>query len=380
MPGEWKRGILRLSIYLRDGFRRYVAWIGPYLRYLARRVGVASDRRLVVISSYQHPYVRNLRQSVGGRVLFMPRRQPGMYTPSVPMEQADIFHLHFINELGLGLDETTELIAQLRTTGTRIVWTGHDLISHDKDYERFEPLFASWAKAADGVIHHTHYGEQLMRGRYSFRDDCEHTVINHAYRREHSNLRLREMRAEIEHSYGIQPAPIRIGLMGMPRVERDVLGFLEGVAASTNRDVQVVCWSLRPGDIVPDDERLAIAEPWRYVDDGEVERRLAICDLIAIPIVPDGEMLTSGVVSDALAMGLGMLISSWEYLRESAGDAGIVCGDSVADVAGALNRLSVDDVERVKRASLTLRRRRHWDSVTGPLTNFYEKVSSDSTR
>ena len=107
---------------------------------------------------------------------------------------------------------------------------------------------------------------------------------------------------------------------------------------------------------------------------------MAICDLIAIPIVPDGEMLTSGVVSDAIAMGLGMLISSWEYLREAAGDAGIVCGDAVVQITDALNRLSVDDVDRAKHASLQLRRRRHSDSVTAPLIDFYEKVAAGSSR
>jgi len=298
-----------------------------------------------------------------------------MFTPIVPLRDVDVFHLHFVNELGLDLDQTRQLIDQLRSSGTKIVWTAHDLISHDKDYDRFEPLFATWANAADGVIHHSHYGERLMRGRYNFRAECEHLVITHGYRREHSDLRLRDQRSQIERTYGIAPASIRIGLTGMPRVERDVLGFLDGVAASDNRDIQVVCWSLRPGDVTPDDERIAIAEPWRYVDENEIERRLAMCDLIAIPIAPDGEMLTTGVVSDAVAMGLGMLISSWEYLSERAGEAGITCGDSSAEISDALSRLNIVEVERAQRASLRLREQRHWDKLSEPLVDFFKRVA-----
>jgi hypothetical protein len=329
-----------------------------------------------VISSFQHPYVRNLRQSLDRHVVFMPWRQPRLFTPNVPLQYAGIFHLHFINELGLDFDGTQDLIGRLRSAGTKIVWTGHDLISHDKDYEHFEPLFSTWAQAADGMIHHSHYGEKLMRARYSFRSDCEHTVIMNLYRREHADLRLRGQRSEIERSYGVTPAPIRIGLTGMPRVERKVADFLEGAARSRNRDIQVVCWSLRPAETAPRDERIAIAEPWRYVDDDEVSRRLAMCDLIAIPIAPDGEMLTTGVVGDAVGMGLGMLISSWEFLTETAGEAAILCGHTADEIAESLNRLTIDDVIRAKQASMRLREDCHWDQACTPLLEFYRRVQA----
>ena len=142
---------MKLSSYIRGGYRRYISWVGPYALYLTHRIGLASGRPIVVITSYQHPYVRNLRQSVGGKILFMPYRQPRLFALPVPFRRVAIFHLHFINELGLDLAQTRRLIARLRSSNTKIIWTAHDLISHDKDYERFEPLFAAWAGAADGV-------------------------------------------------------------------------------------------------------------------------------------------------------------------------------------------------------------------------------------
>jgi hypothetical protein len=349
-----------MSVHIRDGFRRYVAWITPYSRYLFTKDLGTVDTPLVLISSFQHSYVRNLRQSLHRDVVFMPWRQPGLFAPRVALHRVGIFHLHFINELGLDLEGTEEFIGRLRSAGTAIVWTGHDLISHDKDYARFQPIFSLWAEAADGVIHHSRAGEN--------------TVIVHPYRREHADQHLRGRRAEIEASLGMAPASIRVGLIGMPRVERRVVDFLIGVARSTNREIQVVCWSLRHTETAPLDERIAVAECWRYVDDDVISRRLAICDLIAIPVAPDGEMLTTGLVSDALGMGLGMLISSWDFLDEVAGEAGILCGDTADEIAESLNRLVIDDVVKAKQASMTIREGRHWDQARIPLLEFYRIV------
>ena len=361
-------------MYARGGYRRYVSWVVPYSRYLFAGVRSPRRRRLIVMTSFQHFYVRNLRQTVASQVDVVPWRQPRLFTAPISLRSADLFHLHFIDELNLDLTQTRRLIEQLRRTSTPIIWTGHDLITHDKDYARFGPIFAEWATACDGMIHHSRYGEQRIRERYEFRDDCEHTVIAMAYRREIGDRSPKEPRASLEVAYGVAPAPIRIGLIGTPRVERKVVDFLEGVSRSSNRDIQVVCWSLRRGETFDQDERIAIAEVRRHVDDEEIARRLALCDLIALPIDPDGDMLTTGLAADAIGMGLGMLISDWGYLVETAGDAGIMCGHDADVIGAALDRLSVDDVRRAKSASALLRESRTWDGARGPLLEFYERV------
>ena len=368
------RSSLRKSVYVRDSFRRYVSWIVPFSRYLFTKVPGVKGKPIVLISSFQHPYVRNLRQSSQRDLVFMPWRQPALFAPRISLQEVRIFHLHFIDELGLDLEGTQEFIERLRSTGTAIVWTGHDLIPHDKNYTHFEPLFSAWAQAADGVIHHSRSGEKRLRASYNFRSDCEHVVIANSYRREHADHRLRRHRREIEASFGLASAPIRVGLIGMPRVERRVVDFLVGVTRSTNQDIQVVCWSLHPSETAPRDERIAIAENWHYVDDDVMLRRLAICDLIAIPIAPEGEMLTTGLVSDALGMGLGMLISSWDYLTEIAGDAAIYCGNTANEIADSLNRLVIDDVVKARQASMRIRDERHWDHARVPMLEFYRRV------
>ena len=65
-----------------------------------------------------------------------------------------------------------------------------------------------------------------------------------------------------------------------------------------------MCWSLGPDDVVPDDPRIAVAEPYAMVDVDLYARRLAACDLLALPFDPDGEMLATGVASDVIGLGL----------------------------------------------------------------------------
>lgn len=354
-------------------YRRYFVWIVPTVRYAMSRRRTSAPLT-VLISSFEHAYVQNMRRAVSGSVLFVPIRQHHQFALPLKFIRADIFHLHFVDELGFDLERTTALIAELKRARVKIVWTAHDLTPHTKDHGRYDPIFAAWAAAADGVIHHSHFGETLMRQRYDFRPDAVHTVITNRYRREHSNLAVLKQRSSIEAEWGLTPTPIRIGLLGSPRFERKVMDFLRGVTMSTSHDFQVVCWSLRPTDIAPRDPRIAIAEAHRFTNYEVHERRLAICDLIALPFDPDGEMLTSGFVSDANAMGLGLLVSDWEFLRETCGDAAIACGHTAETVAECLNKLTVSDVQAAKEASLSLRETRSWETAREPILEFYRSV------
>jgi hypothetical protein len=362
-----------LSSYLVGAYRRYFMWILPTVRYAMARRG-ASATLTVLISSYEHSYVQNMRGAVSGSVLFVPIRQRHQFAMPLKFIHADIFHLHFVDELGFDLEKTNDLIAELKAARVKIVWTAHDLTPHSKEQGRFNPIFATWAAAADGVIHHSHFGETLMQQRYHFGPDTVHTVITHRYRGEHANLALLNQRSSIEAEWGLAPTPLRIGLLGNPRVEREVMNFLRGVILSTSHNFQVVCWSLRPTDDPPRDQRIAIAEAYRFTSDEVHERRLAICDLVALPFNPDGEMLTSGLVSDAIAMGLGLLASDWGFLKETCGDASIACGHTPETVGECLNRLTVSDVVRAKAASRTLRETRSWESAREPILKFYRGV------
>ena len=377
MGSQRRRTAAGLPPYVVGFYRRFLLWIPPTLLYVTSRRRWRSRHTsdlTVIVSSYEHSYVQNLRRAMRGAMLFVPIRQRHQFAAPIKFIHADIFHLHFVDELGLNLNATAALIGQLQATGTKIVWTAHDLTPHSKLHDQFDPIFSAWAAAADGVIHHSHFGEKLLRERYDFAPHAIHTVIENRYRREHADLTLLEQRTAIETDLGLPQTPIRIGLLGSPRVERKVAEFLRGAALSTSQNFQVVRWSLRPEDEPPHDPRIAIAQTRQFFSDETHSRRLAICDLIALPIDPGGEMLTTGLVPDAFAMGLGILASDWEFLRETCGDAAILCGHTPESVAKCLDQLTVADVRAAREASRRLRKSHDWESARQPVAEFYRNV------
>ncbi len=74
--------------------------------------------------------------------------------------------------------------------------------------------------------------------------------------------------------------------------------------------MQVICYSLRPAEmaLVPKDARIAVAQRYRTVDVKVYGARLHACDVLAFPIDDQSNLLTSGVLSDALSVGIGGLI------------------------------------------------------------------------
>ena len=100
---------------------------------------------------------------------------------------------------------------------------------------------------------------------------------------------------------------------------------MEAFAATKRDDMQLLVLSLDDEE-VPDDPRIT-ARPYDFVARDEYNRRLAAIDVIALPFDPKGEMLTTGVVGDVVGLGLPAIVSSWPYLTESLGAAGLVYED-----------------------------------------------------
>jgi hypothetical protein len=68
-------------------------------------------------------------------------------------------------------------------------------------------------------------------------------------------------------------------------------------------------------------------------------------DVLVFPIRP-GELLTSGVVGDAVGAGLPSVISDWMFLSETLGDAAICYGSTREELTACLERLASDDLTR----------------------------------
>jgi glycosyltransferase involved in cell wall biosynthesis len=224
------------------------------------------------------------------------------------------------------------------------------------------------------VLHHSHWGEARWRATYETAASTAHHVIPHPHWQH-----VIPSRDDAEAALGLagsgnpegpnggsrlgpQVDPVvdprvrlRVGLLGAPRSGRSSQLLLDAVAAASRDDLQLVCWSLRPEDRVPDDPRIAIAEGYGFVDEGDYAQRLAVCDVLALPVETDAALLTSGVVADALQLGAPVLTCGWGYAAEVLGAGAIDGGRTARELAATLDDLTPERLAEA-RAAITERR------------------------
>lgn len=354
----------RTAVVETGGIKEYRSFWGELPRVHQIDIEPAADVELrwsiapvlrIATSASHHHYNRTLYDPLTGRVDEQRFPYEWLTNPRADgsaafFDRLDIFHLHWPEWISHSTDDHRALIDRLRAAGVRILWTQHNLVPHSRDAALVE-LYHLWARAADAVAHHSHAGETRVRERYPFRADAIHRVIPHPH---FGHLRGDEPHAtrdQIELELGLRPCAIRLGIIGAPRPEKDVQLVLDAFAACRRDDLGLLVLSLA-GEQVPNDPRIA-AVPYEIVDRATYDRRMQALDVLVFPIQP-GELLTSGVVGDAVAAGLPSLISDWDFLSETLGDAGIAYGRTRDDLTACLNRLSATDLARSAEAARRL--------------------------
>lgn len=338
----------------------------------------ATPRLRVASTAHGHWYHRSLYEPMVDRVLGMPVPIGALADGSVSLDDVELLHVHWPE--WFGFDDPAvhaDLIERLADRGIPVVWTAHNLTPHARQPEIYDPIYQQWAAAADAVIHHSEWGRDRMLARYSFRPGCRHEVFVHGHFGDLWPTAITTTRADAERRLGLAPTGIRIGLVGAPRDDKRVIEFLDGVVASAREDIQVVCWSLRLDETAPDDPRIPIAERYRNADPVTYATRLAACDVLAFPFDPDGDMLATGTIADAIGVGIPALISDWTYLTEMLGDAGLPGGHTAATVTAALDALTDEDLARARTAMAALQPAFAWGPIAARTADLFERVVLD---
>lgn len=350
-----------------------------------RRVGYSlavTPTLRVASSGHDHHYDNLLYAPMEAerRAVSLPNPLGPLADATVGLDGVDLYHLHWPEWMAFDdIDEHRRVADRLAQARVPVIWTAHNLTPHDKRPEVHDPIYALWAERVDAVIHHSRWGGTRMRERYRFASGTRHVVIPHGHFGDlHPSART--PRAEAESLLGLAAAPIRVGVLGAPRAERDVAGFLEALTSSRNEDLQVCCWSLEPGASTPSDPRIEVAETYRMVDSRTYGLRLAACDVIALPFNPHGEMLATGVAADVVGCAKAALVSDWPYLVEVLGHAGIPMGHTVSSMTAALDRLDADAVAGASESARSLQPAQSWDRAAELTLEVFEWAMSRAER
>ncbi|MCC5952879.1 MAG: glycosyltransferase [Acidimicrobiia bacterium] len=295
------------------------------------------------------------------------------------LRDVDVFHLHWPEWfVGDDVDRMLRFCDLLDRLGVPLLWTQHNLIPHWQ-LPAFEDLYAAVATRAAAVIHHSEWGMQRALDRWDYSQTVTHRVIPHGH---FGNLlgswdddQRRAARRRAEATLELAPCSIRIGIVGAPRADKDVVGFARAFAATTRSDLGLLVASARPEELeqIPDDERIT-ALPYEFVDRDTYNERLAAIDVLALPFRADGQMLTTGVVGDAVGLGVGVLCTSWPYLHEMLGDAAIDIGDDEPAYTTALEALDTVHIRRAAEVATQLRDRYAWPVVAEATFELLEEL------
>ena len=320
-----------------DGLKEYRSFWGELSRVHQVDLDPAAEVRIdysitpklrVMTNARDHHYHRSLYDPIAEDVhelQFPWRSRHELGDLAALFEHVDQFHLHWPEHFLYGhLEASRRLIEALRSSDVRIVWTQHNLVPHRPEQRvGAEALYQLWADAADAIIHHSESGRRRIHERYVFRDDVIERVIGHGH---FGNL----MQAS-------------------------------AFAACQRDDLQLFVTCLSGAESVPDDARIHACE-YQLVARELYDARLAAIDVLVMPIEP-GELLTTGVIGDAIGGGIAAICSRWDFLSESLGDAAIYYDGTTADLTRVFEQLDAERVARSAAAMAGLRPRYDWGSI-----------------
>ncbi len=310
---------------------------------------------LQVATDSGHVYHRSLYDALGDAVSERQIIQDHLRRDDLieRLRDVDVLHLHWPEWfVGAELDLGRRLVAALDAADVALVWTQHNLIPHWDD-PAHEPLYELIARRADAVIHHSRWGRDRALARWRYRDDAVHEVIPHGHWGHLMGGARSIDRTAAAAELALPDAAVRIGIIGAPRRDKHVQRFMDAFAATARTDLGLVVLCLGEDEVVPDDPRI-VGFPYEYVERATYDRRLAALDALALPFDPEGQMLTTGVVGDAVGLGLPTLVSDWPFLVEALGDAGIPVGSTPQSIAAALEALTADQLDVAAAASRAL--------------------------
>ena len=318
-----------------------------------------TPRLRVASTIHGHPYDRSLYDPLADRVV-----ATGAGIPDDKLvrrlREVDVLHMAWPEWWsGVDPDRTAEVLEQVRSTGTAIVWTQHNLLPHFFKSDEAAASYQLWAEAADAVIHHSEGGRQVALAAYDYGAHTQHHVIPHGHWGRDYETVANTSREDVELAEGWAPCGLRVAVIGTPRVEKNLQLVVDAVAACRRDDIQLVI-RVDLSVAVPDDPRI-IAE-FGHLDTTQYLRRMKAYDAVILPFAPTG-MLTTGTAFDCVGAGVPAITSNWDFFDETFAGADIRYGETVEDLTRCLDNLTPEVLDRSRHALIDRRPAFDWSPI-----------------
>lgn len=344
--------------------------VTPGLREITLRYTIRPQIKIAQ-GPFDHDYNRALYGGLGrDRVVERPFFNGTCARQSIAIERlfgdAEIIHIgwpeHLFGAHGLSEEDFDkrwdEFLALLKASGKKVMWTMHNRRPHGWPKERGVALYRKFAPVVDACLHHSRWGEALMRGEYEFRPECRHYVLPHMHFGE--QMQMAATRAELEKQYGLPACGMRFGVLGRYQKEKQIEMIIEAFSAAARADQQLVVTAWLEKLEKPKDPRVIVLPRKDWLTREDIAGHNKLCDGLVLAHTGD-TYLTTGLVADTVGMGTAMLAPKWPFLFEILGEgaeAAAVYHDNTPESLTALfKEITMAQVEHAKERARALQPR-----------------------
>lgn len=305
--------------------------------------------------------------------------------PGNPLRKYDVWHAHWPDAL-LGIPNTPHcafklagMFAQMdymRLRGTRIVWTIHNLASHEARHPQLESWFwRNFVPRVDGAISLSAAGLEMALDRYSGLKNVPTTVIPHGHYRQQYPPASGSSRAIL----GISQRAKVILFFGAVRAYKNVETLVEAFREVTRDDVLLYIvgqpnsktLTERIADLARQDARVTLKFEFARAED--VPTYLGAADLVVLPY---REVLNSGSAMLALSCNRPVLVPR----RGAMGELQAEFSDQwVRTFEGRIDATLLDSaldwaLQTSRPAQCPIPEKFNWGQIGSATTQFYRRT------
>lgn len=307
-------------------------------------------------------------------------------------ERIDVLHLHWLPRAargwraGLRVARFLATLRYVKLHGVRIVWTVHNLVSHESESPAAElRMVRGVAAVADRIIVHgaTALDELASHCGPACRDRC--TVIEHGnYLEAYPNEVGREAARASLGLEGSGPVLLFLGLIRPYKGVDLLLEAFEGLGGAGADGGARLVVAGKPIDAALEEDlrrRLpadgSVTFVPELVPDEDLQRYFGAADAVVFPY---RRVLTSGAVVLAMSFGRACVAPRLGCIPDVLDDGGAVLYDpeDPGGLRGALERVTGGGVDLASLGAANLERARvwSWDSVAAATLGVYEAARS----
>ncbi|WP_425396235.1 glycosyltransferase family 4 protein [Aeoliella sp.] len=262
------------------------------------------------------------------------------------VQQADILHLHWLDHalLANSLSKTFSKgcvfllqLAWLKLRGKRVVWTVHNLTSHESKRPQTElRLLRRVASVADRVLVHSNAAGKLAQQQYKF-PTAKLRVVPHAnYIDDYPAAPPRD---NARRAIGVPQDELVFLFLGAIRPYKGLEALLSALRTLPDAGIRVLIVGKPLNSSIDETLRAAAERDGRvdyrpgFVPDEEVSTYMSAADVVVLPY---RRVLTSGSTLLAASFAKPIIVPNVESIKEGLDPEGIIVFDTDQDPTLAL--------------------------------------------